>query len=98
MGRMPHFSLLPAVLTSEFAQPFMTSPIIGANNTRQLAERCQERGLPAYHVQGVEDLRAEWFEDVEVVGLTAGTSTLDETVDAVESALLHIQQRQTVCA
>lgn len=65
-----------------------------SNNTRQLAVRCQERGLPAYHVQGPEDLRAEWFDGIEVVGLTAGTSTLDETIDAVESALNHIHRQQ----
>jgi 4-hydroxy-3-methylbut-2-enyl diphosphate reductase len=61
-----------------------------SNNTRQLVLRCQARGLPAYHVQGPEDLRPEWFDGVEVVGLTAGTSTLDETIDAVEHALQHM--------
>src|SRR5690349_11333451 len=53
-----------------------------SNNTRQLVLRCQERGLRAYHVQGPEDLRPEWFEGIEIVGLTAGTSTLDATIDA----------------
>lgn len=63
---------------------------INSNNTRQLVLRCQARGLPAYHVQGPEDLQVEWFEGVETVGLTAGTSTLDETIDAVEQALQHM--------
>ena len=58
-----------------------------SNNTRQLVLRCQERGIPAYHVQGPEDLRPEWFDGIDAVGLTAGTSTLDETIEAVESAL-----------
>ena len=58
-----------------------------SNNTRQLVLRCQARGLPAYHVQGPDDLRPEWFDGVEVVGLTAGTSTLDDTIDAVETAI-----------
>ncbi|MBM3993808.1 MAG: 4-hydroxy-3-methylbut-2-enyl diphosphate reductase [Planctomycetes bacterium] len=61
-----------------------------SNNTRQLVLRCQARGLPAYHVQGPEDLRPEWFDGIETVGLTAGTSTLDATIDAVEEALHHI--------
>ena len=61
-----------------------------SNNTRQLVLRCQARGLPAYHVQGPEDLRPEWFDDIETVGLTAGTSTLDETIDAVEHALQNM--------
>ena len=69
-----------------------------SNNTRQLVLRCQERGLPAYHVQGAEDLRPEWFENVETVGLTAGTSTLDDTIDAVESALQLISVERMVAA
>ena len=58
-----------------------------SNNTRQLVLRCQTHGLPAYHVQGPDDLRQEWFDGIDIVGLTAGTSTLDETIDAVEQAL-----------
>jgi 4-hydroxy-3-methylbut-2-enyl diphosphate reductase len=58
-----------------------------SNNTRQLVLRCQARGLPAHHVQGPEDLRPEWFDGVDTVGLTAGTSTLDDTIDAVEQAI-----------
>lgn len=61
-----------------------------SNNTRQLVVRCRERGLPAYHVQGPEDLRPEWFDGVDIVGLTAGTSTLDETIQAVHAALLSV--------
>ena len=64
-----------------------------SNNTRQLALRCQAIGLAAYHVQGPDDLRPEWFDSIETVGLTAGTSTLDETIDAVEQALQQISQQ-----
>jgi 4-hydroxy-3-methylbut-2-enyl diphosphate reductase len=59
-----------------------------SNNTRQLVLRCLERGLPAFHVQSAMDLRPEWFAGVHKVGLTAGTSTLDETIDKVHEALL----------
>jgi 4-hydroxy-3-methylbut-2-enyl diphosphate reductase IspH len=38
-------------------------------------------------VQGADDLRAEWFEDAATVGLTAGTSTPDDIIDAVENWL-----------
>ncbi len=61
-----------------------------SNNTRQLVLRCQARGLPAYHVQDADDLKPEWFDGLETVGLTAGTSTLDDTIDAVEHALQHM--------
>lgn len=58
-----------------------------SNNTRQLVHRCEAAGVPAYHVTGPDDLQPEWFSDVRTVGLTAGTSTLDETIDAVERRL-----------
>jgi 4-hydroxy-3-methylbut-2-enyl diphosphate reductase len=61
-----------------------------SNNTRELAARCRERGLPAVHVQGAADLDPAWFNGLETVGLTAGTSTLDETVAEVRQALQRI--------
>ncbi len=67
-----------------------------SNNTRQLVLRCQAHGLPAYHVQGPEDLRPDWFDGIETVGLTAGTSTLDDTIDAVEDALQQLSVHHTV--
>lgn len=61
-----------------------------SNNTRELVARCRERGVPAYHVRSAADLRAEWFDGVDTVGLTAGTSTLDETIAEVKRALLDL--------
>lgn len=61
-----------------------------SNNTRELAVLCRERGIPALHVQGPADLDPEWFAPYETVGLTAGTSTLDTTIDAVHQALLRL--------
>jgi 4-hydroxy-3-methylbut-2-enyl diphosphate reductase len=59
-----------------------------SNNTRELAETCRSRGLVAFQVQGADDLQEEWFDGVDTVGLTAGTSTLDETIDEVHEALV----------
>jgi 4-hydroxy-3-methylbut-2-en-1-yl diphosphate reductase len=58
-----------------------------SNNTRQLVERCRARGVRAHHVENAADLRHEWFVGVDRVGLTAGTSTLEETIEAVEREL-----------
>jgi 4-hydroxy-3-methylbut-2-enyl diphosphate reductase len=63
-----------------------------SNNTRELVARCREWGRPAHHVQTAADLKPEWFAGVATVGLTAGTSTLDETIDEVHQALLRISQ------
>jgi 4-hydroxy-3-methylbut-2-enyl diphosphate reductase len=61
-----------------------------SNNTRELVERSRESGKPVVHVQSATDLDPDWFQDFDVVGLTAGTSTLAETIDGVHRALLRI--------
>ena len=61
-----------------------------SNNTRWLVKVCREHGTPALHVESAEDLDPAWFADVRTVGLTAGTSTLDETIDEVHRALEYI--------
>jgi 4-hydroxy-3-methylbut-2-enyl diphosphate reductase len=61
-----------------------------SNNTRQLAEMASARGLPVAHVQSAADLDAKWARRFRVVGLTAGTSTLDSTIDAVQRRLEQI--------
>jgi len=58
-----------------------------SNNTRQLVETCREAGKPAFHIERAEELKSEWFANVEIVGLTAGTSTLPDTVEAVHKRL-----------
>ncbi len=58
-----------------------------SNNTRQLVHRCQDRGAVVYHVQSAAELDSRWFESIEAVGLTAGTSTLPETIEDVYNAL-----------
>jgi 4-hydroxy-3-methylbut-2-enyl diphosphate reductase len=61
-----------------------------SNNTRELAALCRDRGVPAFHVQSAADLDANWFRGCLVVGLTAGTSTLDETIQEVRRVLSEI--------
>lgn len=58
-----------------------------SNNTRWLVRMCRDHGTPALHVESARDLDPTWFADVQTVGLTAGTSTLDVTIDEVHRAL-----------
>lgn len=58
-----------------------------SNNTRELVARCREKGVPTHHVQGAADLDPAWFAGIETVGLTAGTSTLDSSIEEVKEAL-----------
>ncbi len=61
-----------------------------SNNTRELVARCQSNGRPALHVSTAEELDAGWLRAFQTVGLTAGTSTLDSTIDAVHQRMLEI--------
>jgi len=61
-----------------------------SNNTRAMVAHCQEQGISAHHVRCAADLNPEWFEEIDVVGLTAGTSTLDESIEEVRFALERI--------
>ena len=58
-----------------------------SNNTRELAARCAQFCGRVHHVQAAEDLALDWFHASDCVGLTAGTSTPDAVIDAVEARL-----------
>jgi 4-hydroxy-3-methylbut-2-enyl diphosphate reductase len=64
-----------------------------SNNTRRLAERARERGVPSLHVWSPEQVGADWLDGKRIVGLTAGTSTPDELIDAVEARLRWLAPR-----
>ena len=66
-----------------------------SNNTRQLVETCTLAGKPAFHIERPEELRSHWFSADDVVGLTAGTSTLPETVEEVRLRLEEISSNQS---
>ena len=61
-----------------------------SNNTRELARLAQCRGLPCFHIQTAGDLVPQWFDGLQTVGLTAGASTPDAEIEAVERALAFI--------
>ncbi len=58
-----------------------------SNNTRELVAACRAAGRRALHVERAEELSARDFANAQVVGVTAGTSTLPETVSAVVARL-----------
>jgi 4-hydroxy-3-methylbut-2-enyl diphosphate reductase len=55
-----------------------------SNNTRELAETCQRFCGRVFRVESGAELAAGWFAGLETVGITAGTSTPDETIEEVE--------------
>ncbi|MCA1964427.1 MAG: 4-hydroxy-3-methylbut-2-enyl diphosphate reductase [Prosthecobacter sp.] len=75
-----------------------TCPVIvviggrNSNNTRQLTEKATRLGARAYQVETAAELQPEWFQGIRDVGITAGTSTLDETVTAVMDRIRQLTQ------
>jgi 4-hydroxy-3-methylbut-2-enyl diphosphate reductase len=63
-----------------------------SNNTHELVKTCAQFCARVHHVQTADDLCADWFHADDTVGLTAGTSTPDLTIDAIEQLLRHLSQ------
>jgi 4-hydroxy-3-methylbut-2-en-1-yl diphosphate reductase len=87
----------------ELAQKSDVVVVIGgarSNNTHELVKTCLRFCPRVHHVQTAEDLRIKWFSSDDVVGLTAGTSTPDSVIEAVEkklNCLLKIQAKEKLC-
>lgn len=58
-----------------------------SSNTTRLADICRVRCARTHHVEGPEELDPAWFEGCETVGVTAGASTPEDQIAAVEEAL-----------
>ncbi|HKS38722.1 MAG TPA: 4-hydroxy-3-methylbut-2-enyl diphosphate reductase [Verrucomicrobiae bacterium] len=74
----------------ELAQQSDVVIVIGganSNNTRELVATCSRYCARVHHVQIAADLCGEWFDGAETVGVTAGTSTPDSMIDAVENRI-----------
>jgi 4-hydroxy-3-methylbut-2-enyl diphosphate reductase len=63
-----------------------------SNNTRELVKTCARYCSRVHHVQTDADVRPEWFDAANVVGLTAGTSTPDDVIDRVEARFSVVAQ------
>lgn len=61
-----------------------------SNNTQELVATCRGHCPRVYHVQSAVDLDGRWFRPEDTVGITAGTSTPDWVIDAVEQAIRAI--------
>lgn len=74
----------------ELAQRCDVVIVIGgrhSNNTQELVRSCSLHCRQVHHVQTADELRPEWFSSVATAGVTAGTSTPDQTINEVEAWL-----------
>jgi 4-hydroxy-3-methylbut-2-enyl diphosphate reductase len=65
-----------------------------SNNTRELGSTCARHCGRVHHVQSASDLRTTWFAETDTVGVTAGTSTPDGTINEVETWLKELAEFQ----
>ena len=56
---------------------------VNSSNSNRLRELAEKQGIPSYLVDGADDIRAEWLEGIESVGVTAGASAPESLVQGV---------------
>jgi 4-hydroxy-3-methylbut-2-enyl diphosphate reductase len=74
----------------ELAQQSTVVVVVGgahSNNTQELVRTCSEFCHRVHHIQTAEELSANWFHSDDTIGITAGTSTPDNVIEAVEHRL-----------
>ena len=61
-----------------------------SSNTTRLADICRARCGRTHHIEGAEELEPSWFAGCGTVGVTAGASTPEDQIVAVEEALRRL--------
>ncbi|MBT3216964.1 MAG: 4-hydroxy-3-methylbut-2-enyl diphosphate reductase [Candidatus Marinimicrobia bacterium] len=59
-------------------------------NSKRLTQLALERNKRSYQVTCAENLDSNWFEDVDIVGISAGASTPDKIIEAVTKKIKKI--------
>ncbi|MCW8871393.1 MAG: 4-hydroxy-3-methylbut-2-enyl diphosphate reductase [Xanthomonadales bacterium] len=70
----------------ELAQRVNLVLVVGSensSNSNRLRELAQKQGVPSYLVDGADDIREEWLQDLASVGVTAGASAPERLVQGV---------------
>ena len=82
--------------TRELAQEVDLMIVVGGHNsanTRHLAELSRANGVVTYHVETATELDPAWFAGHDAVGVTAGASTPDTSIDHVVARIEEIAAR-----
>lgn len=61
-----------------------------SSNSTRLKELAEKLGTKGYLTDSPEDIRAEWFENVSTVGVTAGASAPEDLVDQILSRIKEL--------
>ena len=60
-----------------------------SSNSQRLREIGEQCGIPAYLIDGADELRDEWFQNIETVLITAGASAPEVVVSGVIDRLVE---------
>jgi 4-hydroxy-3-methylbut-2-enyl diphosphate reductase len=60
---------------------------VNSSNSNRLRELAEKQGIASYLIDGAEDIRKEWLENITAVGVTAGASAPESLVQEVVSSL-----------
>jgi 4-hydroxy-3-methylbut-2-enyl diphosphate reductase len=61
-----------------------------SSNSNRLVEVALNRNIPAYLINGENEISPEWLEGVEIIGLTAGASTPEPVVKSCINRLMAL--------
>jgi 4-hydroxy-3-methylbut-2-enyl diphosphate reductase len=67
-----------------------------SSNSNRLREVAEGQGVRGYMIDGPQDIRREWLEGAQKVGLTAGASAPEELVQQVITRLRHYGVTQVI--
>jgi len=56
---------------------------VNSSNSNRLRELAEKQGVPAYLIDGADDIRPEWLHGIDAVGVTAGASAPESLVQGV---------------
>ena len=63
---------------------------INSSNSNRLRELAEKQGIASHLIDGAADIRKEWLENVDAVGVTAGASAPESLVQEVVDSLKQL--------
>ena len=60
-----------------------------SSNSVRLMEHARSAGVTAYRIEGIEEIKEQWFKNVGIIGLTAGASVPDELLEPIINSLIE---------
>ncbi|MDK2835371.1 MAG: small subunit ribosomal protein ispH, lytB [Thermosediminibacterales bacterium] len=65
-----------------------------SSNTKKLFQICRETSTKTLHIETAEELKPEWFEGIDNVGITAGASTPEWIIKEVISKMNELTEKK----